>query len=53
MDGDSEDDNYMPLSEDEVSLGDKEFIMPEDPVEQERFKCRLIATAKSLKKKEQ
>ena len=32
-DGDLEDDNYMPLSEDEVSLGDEEFIMPEDPVE--------------------
>ena len=47
------DDNYMPLSEDEVSLGDEEFIMPEDPVEQERFKRRLIATAKSLKKKQQ
>ena len=43
----------MPLSEDEVSLGDKEFIVPEDPVEQERFKRRLIATAKSLKKKQQ
>ena len=41
----------MPLSEDEVSLGDEEFIMPEDPVEQERFKRRLIDTAKSLKKK--
>ena len=41
----------MPLSEDEVSLGDEELIVPEDPVEQERFKCRLIATAKSLKKK--
>ena len=53
MDGDSEDDNYMPLSEDEVSLGDEEFIMPEDPVEQERFKHRLIATPKSLKKKQQ
>ena len=51
--GESEDDNYMPLSEDEVSLGDEEFIMPEDPVEQERFKRRLIATANSLKKKQQ
>ena len=50
-DGESEDDNYMPLSDDEVRLGDKEFIAPEDPVEQEGFKCRLIATAKSLKKK--
>ena len=37
-DGESEDDNYMPLSEDEVSLGNEEFIVPEDPVEQERFK---------------
>ena len=40
----------MPLSKDEVSLSDEEFIVPEDPVEQERFKRRLIATAKSLKK---
>ena len=53
MDEESEDDNYMPLSENEVSLGDDEFIMPEDPVEQERFKLRLIPTAKSLKKKQQ
>ena len=43
----------MPLSEDEVSLSDEEFIMPEDPIEQERFKRRLIATTKSLKKKQQ
>ena len=50
-DGDLEDDNYMPLSEDEVSLGDDEFVVPEDPLKQERFKHRLIATAKSLKKK--
>ena len=41
----------MPLSKDEVSLHNEEFIMPEDPVEQERFKRRLIATAKILKKK--
>ena len=43
----------MPLSEDEVSLGDEEFAVPVDPVEQERFKRRLIATEKSLKKKQQ
>ena len=43
----------MPLSEAEVSLGDEEFIMPEDPVEQEHFQRRLIATAKSLKKRQQ
>ena len=39
----------MPLSEDEVSLNNEEFIVPEDPVEQERFKRWLIATTKSLK----
>ena len=43
----------MPLSEDEVSLGDEEFIVLEDPVEQECFKHRLIAAAKSLRKKHQ
>ena len=30
-------------SEDEASLGDDEFAVPEDPVEQERFKRRLMA----------
>ena len=43
----------MPLSEDEASLSDDGFIMPEDPGEQERFKHRLMATAKSLKKKQE
>ena len=43
----------MPPSEDEASLDDEEFVVPEDPVEQERFKRRLIATAKSVKKKQQ
>ena len=43
----------MPPSEDEASLGDDEFVMPEDPVEQERFKHQLIATENSLKKKQQ
>ena len=51
VDGEPEEDNYMPLSEDEANLGDGEFIIPEDPIEQERFKCRLMATANSLKKK--
>ena len=46
-----EDDNYMPPSEDEVSLDDEEFGIPEDPIEQERFKRMLIATARTLKKK--
>ena len=53
MDGYPEEDNYMPPSKDEVSLGDEDFIMPEEPLEQEGFKRRLIATARSLKKKQQ
>ena len=43
----------MPPSEDEASLDDDEFVVPEDPIEQERFKHRLMATASSLKKKHQ
>ena len=46
-----EEDNYMPPSEDEISLGDDEFGVPENPVEQERFKRRLMAIARSLQKK--
>ena len=49
---DSEDSNYLPLSEDEVSLSNEDFIVPEEPLEQERFKCRLIATTRSLTKKQ-
>ena len=41
----------MPPSGDEASLDDDEFVVPEDPVEQERFKRWLITTASSLKKK--
>ena len=50
-DGEAENDNYMPPFEDEASLDDDEFVVPEDPIEQERFKRRLLATANSLKKK--
>ena len=46
-----EDNNCMPPSEDEASLDDDEFAVPKDPVEQERFQRRLMATARSLKKK--
>ena len=35
------------------SLDDDEFVVPEDPVEQERFKRRFIAMANSLKEKQQ
>ena len=51
MNEDSKDSDYLPLSEEEVSLGDKDFIVPEEPAEQERFKRQLVATARSLKKK--
>ena len=40
----------MPPFEDEASLDDDEFVMPEDPVEQEHFKRRLMATVSSLKR---
>ena len=50
---DSEDSNYLPLSEEDVSLGDEEFIVPEDPLDQERFKRQLVATPRSLKMKQQ
>ena len=43
----------MPPSEDEVSLDDDEFVVPEDPVEQECFKRRLMAMARSLQRKQQ
>ena len=36
-----------------MSLGDEDFIVPEEPAEQERFKRQLIATARSLKMKQQ
>ena len=49
---DSEDGSYHPLSEEEVTLGNKDFIVPKEPLEQERFKLQLIATARSLKKKQ-
>ena len=48
-----EEDIYTRPSGDEASLDDDEFVVPEDPVEQERFKRRLMATANSLKKKQQ
>ena len=47
------DDNYTPPSEDEASLDDDEYIVPEDLAEQEHFKRRLIAMAYRLKKKQQ
>ena len=43
----------MPPSGDEASLDDDEFVVLEDPIEQDRFKRRLMATANNLKKKQQ
>ena len=48
-----EDSNYLPPSGDEASPGDEDFIVPEEPLKQERFMRKLIATAKTLKKKQQ
>ena len=53
IEDDSEDDSYRPPSEEETSLGNEDFIVPEDPLEQDRFKLQLIATSRSLKKKQQ
>ena len=48
-----EKDNYTPPSDDEASLGYDEFGVPEDPVEQVHFKQRLMATARSLQRKQE
>ena len=50
---DAEDSNYQPVSKEEISLGDDEFVVPEEPLEQERLHQKLIATARSLKKQKQ
>nr|XP_020162949.1 FK506-binding protein 4-like [Aegilops tauschii subsp. strangulata] len=50
---DSEDSNYLPASEEDVSLGNEDFIVPEETLEQECFKRQLIATARIQKKKQQ
>ena len=52
IEDDWKDDSYRPPSEEETSLGNKDFIVPDDPLEQERFKLQLIATSRSLKKKQ-
>ena len=42
MPNDPDDDSYRPVSEDDESLGNEDFVMPEAPLEQERFKRQLI-----------
>ena len=51
--GDAEDSNYQPHSEEEISPRNNEFVIPEEPLEQECLHQRLIATARSLKKQKQ
>ena len=46
-------DNHTPPSNDEASLGNDEFGVPDDPVEKVRFKRRLMATARSLQRKQE
>ena len=53
MPNDPDDDSYRPVSEDEESLGNVDFIVPVAPLEQECFKRQLIATVINLKKKQQ
>ena len=53
MPNDPDDDNYRPVSEDDECLGNEDFIVPEAPLEKECFKRQLIATARSLNKKQQ
>ena len=36
-----------------MRIGDEDFTVPEEPAKEERFKRRLIASARSLKKKQQ
>ena len=50
---DAKDSNYQPISEEDIILGDDEFVVPKEPLEQERLHQRLIATARSLKKQKQ
>ena len=50
---DPDDDSYRSVSEDDESLGNEDFIVPKAPLQQERFKRQLIATARSLKNKQQ
>jgi len=50
---DAEDTTYQPVSEEEISLDDDAFIVPEKQLQQEHLHQRLIATARSLKKQKQ
>jgi hypothetical protein len=44
--------DYMLESEDDVRLGPEDFFMPINPSEQAWFQRQLIATTRSMKKKQ-
>ena len=46
-------DNYLPKSKEDKSLHTEDYIVPEDPFEQERFRWCLAATVPSMKRKQQ
>ena len=48
MPNDPDGDSYRPVSEDDESLGNEDFIVPEAPLEQERFERQLIATLQEI-----
>ena len=50
---DAKDSNYQPVSEEDISSGDDESVIPEEPLEQEHLHRRLITTTRSLKKQKQ
>ena len=49
----AEDTTYQPVSEEEDSLDDDAFIIPDTQVERKRLQQSLIAIARSLKKQKQ
>ena len=46
---DLDDSNYMPESKEDISLGPDEFDIPEDFLDLETFRRRLISSARSIK----
>ena len=47
---DPDDSNYMLESEEDISLGPDEFDVPEDFLDLETFRRRLVSSARSIKR---
>lgn len=47
------DDNYMPESGEDESLGTEDYIVPKVPLEQGRIRRHLVITSRSMKRKQQ